>query len=352
MLLYDYNTELVNKMKLHLFFLTLAIFFSSTPVWAKDNSLRYPVGRRSVVCGTDTSNKLLAYKDEIGSWQGFDADICRNFALAILGDAEAFTLRNVSNKDLVKALDEGQIDIMLGNHVISAKQEVTNPVVSTDVLYIDKQIFAERHKSDATSMQQYKKANVCVVANSHDFENLYDYNQKYAMEFNILQYTSPADAKQAFYLGRCQLISGSEIYIKSIAENLVSKENDIRILPEIISYRPVYAYTAKMNPEFQVAVKWILNAPKLAEQQGITSKNIDSFIGIRSGSVKNLLGADQSLWKQMDLKPDWVIKAIKQRGNFGEIYERNFGKYSEYKIERDKNNLIENGGIINALPFI
>ena len=339
-------------MKLILFFLTIAIFFNNNISWAKSNSLRYPMSRNRVVCGTDTSNKLLAYKDEIGSWQGFDADICRNFALAILGEAEAFTLQNISGKDVVKALDSGQIDVMLGNQVISAKQEVTHPVVGADVLYIDKQIFAERHKSDTNSMQKYKKSNVCVVANSNDYENLYDYNQKYAMEFNILKYSTAAEAKQAFYLGRCQLISGSEIYIKSIAENLVSKDNDIRVLPEIISYRPVYAYVAKANPEFQVAAKWILNAPKLAEQQGITSKNIDSFIGIRSGSVKNLLGSSPNLWKQMDLHPDWVVSAIKQQGNFGEIYERNFGKHSEYKIERDKNNLIENGGIINTLPFI
>ncbi|MFR8205839.1 MAG: hypothetical protein ACLU99_05485 [Alphaproteobacteria bacterium] len=43
---------------------------------------------------------------------------------------------------------------------------------------------------------------------------------------------------------------------------------------------------------------------------------------------------------------------MRELGNYGEIYERNLGKDSDNKIERDKNNLIENGGLMKYQPFI
>ena len=47
--------------------------------------------RHHVVCGIDQEYRLLAHKKE-GRWQGFDADICRAVAAAIIGDAESFEL--------------------------------------------------------------------------------------------------------------------------------------------------------------------------------------------------------------------------------------------------------------------
>ena len=338
-------------MKFSAIFFSL-LLFAAFPARAEDAGLRFIKSRGYIICGTDLSSQTLAYKDEDGIWAGIDADICRNFAAAIFGNDENFRLKDIPSNQAATALDRNQADIMLGNLTLSARQEITSPAAAMDTLYYDRQVFASRRETDATSMEAFKGAKVCVLDKSVDMANLNEYNHKYAMEFKMLAFPNMNAAKQAFYLNRCDLISGSEVYLRGLSKNLVSKNNTVKILPEVIAYRPIYAYSAKSNPSLRIIGKWILNAPKLAEQQGIDSKNSDAFIGVRDSSLKNLLGLDDRLWKAFGLQPDWVGKMLKQRGNFGETYERNLGSESPLQIERDKNYLIEKGGLISAQPFI
>ena len=339
-------------MKLKLFFLSLLLF--STPLSAKinTNGLQIVATRGHVACGTDLSNTFLAHKDDTGEWQGIDADICRMFAVAMVGNEKAFEMIDTSSKKAANDLDSGKIDIMLGNMTISAKQEISSPISAIDILYIDKQMFASRHKSEAESMEKFKENKVCTVSGSVEEENLIEYNQRYVMKFKIIPFPDEKSARNAFYLGRCPLITGSEIYLNQVIKSLVTKNNDITILPEVIASRPVYAYCSKDNPNLRIISKWIINAIKLAEHYGITSKNIDSFIGIRNRSLKNLLGIDPDLWTKFGLRSDWVKQALEISGNYGEFFERNIGKDSSLNIERDKNKLIKNGGYISAVPFI
>ena len=339
-------------MKLRAFFFSLVLCLSASTVLADDAGLRFIKSRGYVVCGTDLSSKMLAYKDEDGFWKGIDADICRNFAQAIFGNDEYFRLKNVPANKAVSALNNNQVDFMLGNSTLSAKQEISSPVAAVDVLYYDKQVFASRQKTKATSMEDFKGAKVCVLDNSTDIANLNEYNHRYALELKLLPFPTLDAAKQAFLLNRCQLISGSEIYLRGIKNSLVAKDTTVMVLPETIAYRPIYAYSAKANPTLRIIGKWIINAPKLAEQQGISSKNTDAFIGVRDTSLRNLLGEDEGLWKSFGLNPKWVAHSLKARGNFSEIFERNLGKESELGINRDKNYLIEKGGLISAQPFI
>ena len=114
----------------------------------------------------------------------------------------------------------------------------------------------------------------------------------------------------------------------------------------------MYVYCSKDNPNLRIIGKWIINALKLAEQYGINSKNIDSFIGIRNRSLKNLLGIDSELWNHFGVRPDWVKQAIEIIGNYGDYFEQNIGSESDLNIARDKNKLIKDGGFIDAIPFI
>ena len=339
-------------MKLKTLIFSCCCLFCSSGALAADAGLRYINNRGYVICGTDLGSRTLAYQDEDKIWRGIDADICRSFAHAIFGNPESFKLRDVPADKISWALDNNKIDIMLGNAVLSAQQEITKPVNAADVLYYDRQVFATRGKKEASSMEDFRGSKVCVLADSMDAANLNEYNHRYALGLKVLQFPNLNAAKEAFYLNRCQLITGSEIYLRGLAGSLVSKNNDIIVLPEVLSYRPIYAYTHRNNTSLRATVKWIINALKLAEQQGMTSKNINTFIGVNDPSLRNLLGMDPELWRFVKLHPDWVKKAVEQRGNYGEIYERNLGKDSPLQLERGKNYLLEKGGLIAAQPFL
>jgi general L-amino acid transport system substrate-binding protein len=54
--------------------------------------------------------------------------------------------------------------------------------------------------------------------------------------------------------------------------------------------------------------------------------------------------------KDLRLPNDWVVKIVKQVGNYGEIFERNIGQGSPLKIRRGLNALWNQGGIQFAPP--
>ena len=340
-------------MKLKTLIWSSLLLLAATEAFAADAGLRYIGSRGLIRCGTDLSTRSYAYKDEEKVWRGIDADLCRVFSMAIFGNSGSFERIDVQANEISKALSSNKIDIMFGNNAMNASYEINSKANAVDIIYYDKQVFlAKPLEEEATSMAAYKGSNVCAVKNSEDLNNIYEYNRKFEAEFKPLSFINAAKAKEAFFLNRCPLLTANEIYLKGLAQSVVTKDKSMEILPEIVAYRPIYAYVNKENITLRIVSKWILNALLLAEAQNITSKNVDVFIGLTDNSTRNLLGAEKKLWLDFGLKPDWVQKAVRELGNYGEIYERNLGKDSDNKIERDKNNLIENGGLMKYQPFI
>ncbi|MBV9523948.1 MAG: amino acid ABC transporter substrate-binding protein, partial [Alphaproteobacteria bacterium] len=51
------------------------------------------------------------------------------------------------------------------------------------------------------------------------------------------------------------------------------------------------------------------------------------------------------------LDEKWAYNAIKQVGNYAEIFDRNLGKGSAMKLDRGLNALWTQGGLIYAMPL-
>lgn len=339
-------------MKLKLLLLSFFSIFAAYEASAADAGLRYITTRGSVRCGTDLSAQTYAYKDADGYWRGIDADLCRVLATAVLGDKERFEMVNVDTSMVSKALATNKIDIMLGGASYSASTDIASQTTPVDILYYDSQMFLAKDSENTTSMEDYKGQTVCVVNNSDDLYNLDAYNNKYKLELKPLFFVSAQKAKEAFLLNRCKVLTGSSLHLANTLKSVNLSSEGTGVLPEIINVKPTYAFVAKNNNTLRIAAKWIFNAIKLAEDKGIDSQNIDIFIGVDDTSTKNLLGTDEKLWKKFGMNPLWVRKALKELGNYGEIYEKNLGSESEFKQERKENKLLKDGGLIIPQPFL
>ncbi len=337
-------------MKLKLAFFAFAITIFAQSATAADVGFINIERRQHVVCGIDREYRRLAYQEE-KKWRGFDADICRAFAAAILDDAERFKLVPIQKSAIGKALNDGVIDVMLGHSSLSSSEEAKLYVIPVDTLYYDRQVFAARAKNDATSMRDFAGQKVCVLRNSPALTSLNDYNQKYALGFKILEMPSLASAKEAFYTSRCDLISGSEIFINEIVSS-VKSANPAFVLPEDIAYLPIKAYTAGSSPTLNIASRWIINALRIASAAEITSQTADTFNATKNQSLRNLLGLSPQAWEKLNLYPNWAKDYISVYGNYQQILDRNIGENSTLKLDMKQNNLIENGGFLSSQPFL
>ena len=340
-------------MKLKFLNLLLCGCLFCSDAFAADAGLRFIKTRGKVLCGTDLSSDSYAYKDEAGYWRGIDADLCRVFSAAVFGRTDRFKLVNVSADQVNSAIAHNKIDIMLGNAPATASKDISGRTTQASLLYYVRQMFLAHKVENATSMEDFKGKKVCIISDSDDFYNLQDFNDKYQLDFRYLFFKTQSAAKQAFLLKRCDLYTGNELYLINLLNQIKQDKLSVsvEILPEVIAEKPVYAQVLKDNQKLRVAVKWIINALVLAEKKEINSGNVNIFIGLKDGSVKNLLGVNPDLWQKFGLDPNWVKIVLTQLGNYGEIYDKNLGKDSRFKLERGKNNLIENGGVFNAFSF-
>jgi general L-amino acid transport system substrate-binding protein len=85
-----------------------------------------------------------------------------------------------------------------------------------------------------------------------------------------------------------------------------------------------------------------------AEELGITSENVDEFLGSEDPVVRRLLGVEGELGAKLGLSNDFIYRVIKLVGNYGEVYERNL---STYNLARGQNDLWTNGGLMYAMPL-
>jgi general L-amino acid transport system substrate-binding protein len=123
------------------------------------------------------------------------------------------------------------------------------------------------------------------------------------------------------------------------------------VLPEIISKEPLGPVVRQGDDAWFNIVRWTLNALINAEELGITSKNVDDMKTSKNPSIQRVLGTASDMGKKLGLENDWAAQAIKQVGNYSEIFERNVGINTPLKISRGLNALWNKGGIMYAPPI-
>ena len=186
-------------------------------------------------------------------------------------------------------------------------------------------------------------------SNASTFLN--EYNQKHALGFKLLEFSNLLSLKEGFYTNRCELASDSEIFIKDIVQNIKTSQ-PTQILPEVIAYIPIRAYTSGRASQINIAFRWVLNALKLAYSVDMTSQNIDTYSATKSISLQNLLGINPKTWNILGLHYEWVKDYIKTVGNYKQILDKNIGKDSTLNLENPQNDVVEKGGLLIVQPFI
>jgi general L-amino acid transport system substrate-binding protein len=83
----------------------------------------------------------------------------------------------------------------------------------------------------------------------------------------------------------------------------------------------------------------------------VTSANASEAAGSRKPDVRRFAGAEGGLGKFLGLEDDWAVRAVRARGNYAEIYERNVGVKLRLGIPRGLNQLWNMGGILYAPPL-
>ncbi len=308
--------------------------------------------KNKITCGTDLKTKAYAYKDKDGIWHGIDAEMCRILSLALFDTPNKMEIKHVANSKIFEAVEKGYVDVMFGSTPFNASNIILNNVDFPTTLYYTHQGFIARYVEGANSMQSYSNKNVCAARNTIYLDNIRKYNHNYKLGFNILPLSSIQKAKEFFLLGRCDLLTGDIILLKSKLLNENLDDENIVILPESVTRTPVAPMIVNNDKELKEIIRWVINGLILAEEKGINSKNMESFFNSNDEEIKNLLGLKTELWLKLGLNPKWFRKILSTSGNYKELYDRTLGKDSPLKIDRGLNRLWKDGGKITSTSMM
>ncbi|MBV9833443.1 MAG: amino acid ABC transporter substrate-binding protein [Alphaproteobacteria bacterium] len=307
--------------------------------------------RGSVICGVSTGLAGFSLADSKGEWTGLDVDVCRAVAAALFGDSKKVKFVPLSAQQRFTALQSGEVDILSRNTTITMTRDTSLGLDFTGVTYYDGQGFMVPKKLGVKSAKELKGATVCVQPGTTTELNLADYFRANKMDFKPVVIEKLEEIEQAYFSGRCDVYTTDASGLAATRATRAQNPDDHVILPEIISKEPLGPAVRHGDNQWADVVRWTFNAQLEAEEKGITSKNVDEMLKSSDPQIKRLLGVTPGMGKALGVEEDWIVKIIKQVGNYGEMFERNVGKNTPLKLERGLNALWTQGGLQYAAPI-
>ena len=298
-------------------------------------------------CAVPSGTPGFGFVDSKGEFRGLDVDTCKAVAAAVFGDASRARFVPLNGAQRLPALQSGQVDLVVQTLTQTQTREAANGLLFAGVNFYDGQSFLVRQSSGVKAAKDLAGASVCVSAGSTSELNLADWSQATGTKINPVVFERVDEGRAAYDKGRCDAYSTDSSQLATIA-TIMHDPEDQMVLPDIISKEPLGPAVRQGDDQWYEIVKWTLNALIEAEEQGITQANVDEKLQSQIPQVKRLLGNVGDYGKFMALDNKWAFNAIKAVGNYGEMFERNFGPL---KMPRGKNALWSKGGLMYAPPI-
>jgi general L-amino acid transport system substrate-binding protein len=305
--------------------------------------------RGSLLCGV--SEGIAGFSAPNGAkWTGFDVDLCRALAAAVLGDAEKVRYVSLNANDRFAALQSGAIDVLSRNSTWTMSRETELKLVFPAVTYYDGQGFMTRRARPATSALELDGTKVCVQSGTTTELNLVDFFRTNHMKLETVAFPNAKDVVSAYDAGRCDVFTSdvSQLHAERLS---LAKPDDHVILPDVISKEPLGPAVRQGDDQWANIVKWTVFAMINAEELGVAAATLDQALSSAKPEVQRLVGTEGKFGEQMGLRHDWAVRIIRAVGNYGEVFERNVGTDSRLGIPRGLNHLWTTGGILYAPPI-
>ena len=303
-------------------------------------------------CGVSEGIVGFSAKDASGRWVGLDADFCRAVAAAVLGDPEKVQFRPLKASERFPALNAGAVDLLARNTTWTMSREVLLNLRFPGTLFHDAQGFMVGAKSRVKSAAELKGATICVVKGTTHIDQLVDYFNGRGSRIDPLVIDSAIGAAEAFFSGRCRAFTSDVSQLAAAQLRAPGGAQAFVILPERISKEPLGPVVRHGDDDWFMTVRWVLFALFAAEEFGITRASVEATLTeAHSPAMRRLLQYEKQYARALGVRPDWMVRVIKAAGNYGEMFERNFGAESPLKLERGLNRLWTQGGLMYAPPL-
>ncbi len=316
--------------------------------------------RGHLICASRNDVPGYGSVDEAGNNVGFDIDLCRAIAAAVLGDPDAIEIRLITAAERGPTVQSGEVDVLVRTVTWTTSRDAAWGNYAQTMFY-DGQGFMVPKSLGVTSAYELGGAAVCVTSGTTTELNMADFFRQNGLEYNPKVYEDTDVVLESYKSGACEVFTNDRSQLAALRTALPNPDDHV-ILPETISEEPLGPVVPHGDEQWFDIVKTVMSILIYAEAYGINSTNVDAIAVGENVKAKRLLGTEGS-FGQEELGLDQLVgqTVIKSVGNYGEIYARNLDNPEGVQLPRagSRNALWSNapctdcpkGGQIYAAPL-
>jgi general L-amino acid transport system substrate-binding protein len=306
--------------------------------------------RGQLICGVEGNIPGFSFVDQSGNYSGIDVDVCKAVAAALFNDPNAVEYRNLDSTERFTALTGGEVDMLSRNTTWTISRDTAVGLEFAPTTFYDGQGMMVRQDSGIQSLSDFAGKSVCVETGTTTELNLTDKMRQAGVEFNPVVFQEANAAYAAYSEGRCEGMTSDKSQLIARRSTLPNPGEHV-LLDVTMSKEPLGPVTPNNDSAWFDTVKWVTYALIEAEELGITQGNVDEQKTSEDPTVRRFLGVEGSLGEDMGLPNDFAYRVVKNVGNYGEVYDRNLGQGSQFKLDRGLNDLWTRGGLLYSPPF-
>ena len=276
--------------------------------------------RGMLICASNNSLAGFGFIDSAGNTAGFDIDLCRAVAAAVLGNPDSVEFRPTTAAERGPVMQSGEVDIMSRNTTWTSSRDAQWGNFAQTMFY-DGQGFMVPESLRVSGLLELKDSKVCVQQGTTTELNLQDFDNQNNMNFDVVTFPDNVGAREAYQAGQCDTLTTDRSGLVSTRAGFDTPEDHV-ILPGTISEEPLGPVVPHGDEQWYDVVKTVMAILIYAEAYGITSTNVPTSV-TGDTAVDRLFGLEGSYGQETmglgDTAAQDVIRAV---GNYGEIYDR------------------------------
>ena len=279
--------------------------------------------RGHVVCASRNDVPGYGSLDDSGNNVGFDIDLCRALAAAVLGDPDAIEIRLITAAERGPTIQSGEVDMLVRTVTWTTSRDAQWGNYAQTMFY-DGQGFLISKDLGITSALELRDATVCVTQGTTTELNLQDFSNQNDLDIAPLTFEDTDAVVAAYESGQCDAFTNDRSQLAAFRSAFADHDAHV-ILPETISEEPLGPVVPHGDDQWFDIVKTTMAILIYAEAYGVTSATVPAS-ATGATAVDRMLGFDGSFGQEtLGLSQTVAQDVISAVGNYGEIYDRNLG---------------------------
>ena len=282
--------------------------------------------RDKVICASRNDVPGYGALDDNQNNVGFDIDLCRALAAAVLGDPNKIEIRLITAAERGPTIQSGEVDVLVRTVTWTTSRDAQWGNYAQTMFY-DGQGFMVRQDAGISDALELTGSAVCVTQGTTTELNLQDFSNQNNLGLEVLTFEDTDAVVSAYDSGQCDAFTNDNSQLAALRTSLSNPADHI-ILPNTISEEPLGPVVPHGDDQWFDIVKTVMGILIYAEAYGVGQSEVPTA-ATGNTKVDRLFGLGEAAnaFGQEPLGLDNAVaqNVIRAVGNYGDIYDRNLG---------------------------